>query len=267
MKIIKGIAPFGFMAVLLVVLDLFSYDEELTRAEEVAIEGFHYELEAEQEKMDTLRNALGDTAFNQQADQIVAQYEANETIHVTVIGSDVHEGGEDMTAWYQQAEKALNDYYGEDAFSFSFLEPYKGYTSADVVQSDMIEDLKTGESDMIVLEPFLLNDTRLMAPEDTVQFTDEIIQEIQTERYDAFLMLQPANPIASPTAYQEQVDAIAHFASENDVAYLDHWSAWPSTNDEAIHEYIVENDMGTVQPNQQGHDVWSDAFVQFLTAE
>lgn len=78
---------------------------------------------------------------------------------------------------------------------------------------------------------------------------------------DSTFILQPSYPIYLPKYYATQVQALKDYAVANNLTYLDHWTAWPATDNSEIKNYLIEGQNG---PNEQGTQVWTQFLVEYF---
>ena len=51
--------------------------------------------------------------------------------------------------------------------------------------------------------------------------------------------IQPPHPLYQATYYPVQVEALAQYAEDNDIPYLNHWEAWPDQDSKEIKDYLL----------------------------
>ena len=61
--------------------------------------------------------------------------------------------------------------------------------------------------------------------------------------------------------YPTQVDALKKYAEQQQITYLDHWSAWPNSSDPKLMDYLTAK---RDAPSQKGIKIWSNYIVKFL---
>src|SRR5690606_30109630 len=94
-------------------------------------------------------------------------------------------------------------------------------------------DLSAGY-DIVLLEPMTLMNNDRIAIEQEREHIGEFNTAVTTEVEDAIVVLHPPQPIYGAGYYLAQVSALEEFAAIYGYAYIDHWSAWPDTDDEAL---------------------------------
>lgn len=165
--------------------------------------------------------------------------------------------GDESTGWAYQVKNGLESFYGQDILAVKILTSTKD-TLAFV--RDNGPDLVAKENpDLILFEPFTLNDNGVVRIEDSLENIETIIDTVKEANPDAAFILQPPNPIYQPKLYATQVEALKDYAAENSIVYLNHWEAWPDVESEEIQSYLQD---GT--PNEEGHKVWGQYVADFL---
>ncbi|MDV2684470.1 hypothetical protein RYX56_08820 [Alkalihalophilus lindianensis] len=271
MNLLKSIVPIAALGVLLIALYMFKHDDFLTEVEAGAIDYFYSELEQEEQLGETLAEALDHPKYEEKKNQIVSKFKNNQTISVAVIGSDAHSKGEvfengetvEIPSWTELAEEGLNDIYGEDTFDVNYLSGYKDLTTSEFYASEALQEVETMKPDIILFEPFLLNDHSNLTLDQTLLNLSSIIRTMD-QQIGAYVIVQPPHPLYQPNFYQEQVEGLAAFMAEEDQPYLDHWSTWPDPEDEQLKQYLLELPDGQYRPNKKGHTVWSEYIVDYF---
>lgn len=175
--------------------------------------------------------------------------------HITLLGSE--EAGE--KEFVSAIEEKLAEAYGEDVIQLSSL-TYDG-TSLEYVQNDGVVDLIETQPDLIIFEPFILSDNGIVAIDDSLLSISTVIEEVQEQNPDTVFILQPSFPLYGATYYPLQVDSLKEYAKEENIPFLDHWTAWPDSDSEELKEYLVTN---LDAPNKEGYDLWSNYITDYL---
>jgi lysophospholipase L1-like esterase len=193
------------------------------------------------------------------AEKITKAVEAKETLTLAAVGSNATKGGEGN--WPSLLQQQLNEAYGKGVFNVS-VKSYGDALSTEVwQQTDEMVEL---QPDIILLEPFTLNDNGDVAVEDSLTSIDLIRDAIQTKLQEVTFILQPPNPIHQPDYYLDQVEALQQYAEENNILYLNHWENWPDPQSGEITNYIQEDQS---LPNDKGNEVWAEYVAEFLTGK
>ncbi|MDE3840225.1 hypothetical protein C0966_12825 [Bacillus methanolicus] len=164
----------------------------------------------------------------------------------------------DSGGWPNLVKKKLMD-----AYSGTISVTFKEYNlnSLEFVQQDKTQELIDEKADMILFEPFILNDNGIVRIEDTLDNIMNIMKEVKTNNPDTTFVLQPPHPLFNAKYYPLQVEELKKFTKQNNIPYLDHWAAWPDPATEEIKKYLLEDQSG---PNQEGHKIWGKVVEDYL---
>jgi lysophospholipase L1-like esterase len=169
--------------------------------------------------------------------------------------------GKGETGWADIVVRELESVYG-DAIEVS-VKSYE-MTSLQFIQETKQEELAAEHADLVLLEPFILMNNGYVGNEQAAEHYSVIIQAIKAINSGAVVILQPANPLSKARFYPLQVDELERYAQENEVPYLDHWQAWPETENERL-ELLAGGDPNL--PNEDGHRLWADYLIDYFIAE
>ena len=171
--------------------------------------------------------------------------------------------GVDDGGWSQQLKRSLEEAYGD-----TIQVKVKSYelTSAEFLSEEKLEELVSLQPDLTLLEPFTLMDNGLVMISNSHQNIEAIRSGLSEANPDSVMLLQPPNPLYNANYYPVQVDALKQFAEEEEIPYLDHWTAWPDPESKEIEDYLVEQD-GTTLPNEKGHQVWYEYLLDYFIAD
>lgn len=170
--------------------------------------------------------------------------------------------GENKSGWSDSFRTGLLSTYGDLNLSVEIKEYTE--TTMDFINNSRQEEIVESNADMILFEPFILTDNGSVKIEDSLQFIKQIMDDVKDEKPETVFVLQPPNPIYSPKYYATQVNELKTFTEENDIPYLDHWSAWPDPSNEDIKNYLEEE---SKLPNELGHKVWSDFLLNYFISK
>lgn len=179
------------------------------------------------------------------------------TYKILLAGSAALGSNED--GWAYLTKKELEETFGEGAIEVD-IQVFGG-TSMEFSDQDKVSDMIAAEADLIVLEPFTLQDNSFVRIEDSHAHTSNWISEVKEKNPDTVFILQPPNPIYDANYYLVQIKELEKFAETNDIIYLNHWSAWPSTDSEEIIPYLNEENE---TPSEKGHELWSKYVTDFF---
>lgn len=155
----------------------------------------------------------------------------------------------------------LNNTYG-DHVTIS-IHTYNG-TSMEFVANKDQQEIAAEKAQLIVFEPFLLNDNGKVAIEDSLTNLTTVMEEVKTANPDAVFILQPSYPLFGAKHYPGQVDKLKQYAEQNNIAYLDHWTAWPDYHNKQFISYLSPDQSG---PSEKGIQVWSQYLIRYLIHE
>lgn len=134
-------------------------------------------------------------------------------------------------------------------------------TTKDIVAESKQLELAAEQAQLVLIEPFLFNDNGKLKIDVTLANLTKMIEDIKAENPDTTFILQPSYPIYLPKYYSVQVEALKEYATVNNITYLDHWTAWPATDNPEIKNYLNENQNG---PNEQGYQSWSQFLIEYF---
>ncbi|MCM3569388.1 hypothetical protein [Neobacillus mesonae] len=170
--------------------------------------------------------------------------------------------GSDTDGVFPIVKEKLEDKFGSDHVEVTY-KTYKS-SSTQFVNADKQEDIAKLGADLIIFEPFILTNNGLVLVEDTFKDIATIMDDIQAKKSETSFILQPSYPIYPAKIYPSQVEQLKQFAKKNDITYMDHWTAWPDSQDPALKEYLTTDQSA---PSEKGVKVWSDYIVNFLLNE
>ncbi|MDE4085879.1 SGNH/GDSL hydrolase family protein [Planococcus maritimus] len=175
-----------------------------------------------------------------------------ETLQLLIAGSDALESGD--PGYAERLKTSLEDAYGESIEVT--IEAVDG--TSDALQS---VDLSAGY-DLALLEPLtLMNNDRISIEDerqDILGFTDRLEQE----NPDVLIILHAPQPIYGAGYYLAQVQALGEFANIYGYPYIEHWDAWPDTDDIALKEHLTEDAV----PNDKGAEIWASELSNYFIA-
>ncbi|MFC5465591.1 GDSL-type esterase/lipase family protein [Lederbergia graminis] len=192
---------------------------------------------------------------------LVTAAEAGEEFVLAIVGSQSLGGDE---GWASMLEEALEEEYA--GVMDVQIYKYEGATSQEFVEGEYMEEVVAATPDLVLLEPFPLNDNSgwisvEMNQANIQTFVDALNEARAEDAQDAVVMLQPAHPIYNATGYPRQIDQLKEFAESEGFEYLDHWSDWPDHASEEILDYLEE---GQSAPSEAGHQVWFEYLLEYF---
>jgi hypothetical protein len=185
----------------------------------------------------------------------------NRPVRLVIVGSKAISSSE--KSWPALLKNKLESTYGKQVFEVVVKE-YGDMTTKEALEANVDKEIIDAKPDILLWEPFLLNNNGVIEIEDTLQQIDAIIQNIQSALPGVTMMLQPPHPIYNAEYYPVQVEELKTFAKEKGYIYLDHWKAWPDYKSEEINDVVNEN---TDLPNERGHQLWADFLIRYFIAK
>jgi hypothetical protein len=232
--------------------DVSSFKEDSERVEKKPAEVQH-----EEKKTTDTSDLMANWPEAAQESYLKAVAEGN-PYKLAIVGSQAL--GADGDGWSETLKNSLMDAYGEtlevEVFEYNT-------NSIDFVNGENVDEVVEFAPDLVLYEPFALNDNFVgVAPEDTHDTIEIFLRQLRDVTEDVVMILQPTHPLVDATYYPLQVDKLKGFAEEEGITYLDHWEAWPQ--DETLDVYI---DDSKEMPTEEGHKVWSDYLIDYFIAD
>lgn len=178
-------------------------------------------------------------------------------VQMLILGSTaMEEGGEGYAALL---EKSFKETYGE--FITITSQPFDS-TSADFISKHLNKVNWSKPYDLVLLEPFILNDNGLVPTEEEFEYIDQIKEKVRGQVKDAVVVLQPSFPIFRTSYYETNVASLKSFAKEHSFPYVNHWEEWPSSSDTNLKSYLTGDNE---QPNERGTKLWAQSLSKYFT--
>lgn len=175
-----------------------------------------------------------------------------ETLEMLIAGSSALESG--APGYAERLTTALEEAYGESIAVT--IEPVTG--TSDSLQS---VGLETGY-DLVLLEPMTLMNNDRISIEDEREDVRDFTARLQEMNTDAIVVLHPPQPIFGAGYYLAQVQALGQFATLYGYPYINHWEAWPATDDPTLREHLTEDAV----PNNRGAEAWASELITYFIA-
>ncbi|KMY51053.1 SGNH/GDSL hydrolase family protein [Peribacillus loiseleuriae] len=137
-------------------------------------------------------------------------------------------------------------------------------TSTIFVQQEKQQDLLAANADMIILEPFTLNDNGEVSTENSLVNITTIVTHVCASKPSTTFILQPPYPLFNAKFYPRQIDALQTYAEDKKLPYLNHWQAWPDDHSKQLKVYLIEE---LSAPNEAGYHIWSSYVIDYLIAK
>lgn len=187
--------------------------------------------------------------------QLEKDLTSNESFKIILIGSNSI--GSDSIGLENNLKEPLSVSFKKQVVLDSII--YENTTTEYVVDNEY-EKLVNLKPDMIIFEPFLLNDNNVVAIPDTISNIYSIIEETTKALPDVTFVLQPPNQIYNAHLYPIQVATLKDYADQQNLTYINHWEVWPAGNDVTVNDYLNTD----ARPNEFGFKLWSDYLSEFL---
>jgi hypothetical protein len=170
--------------------------------------------------------------------------------------------GSSAMEWEEQVTQRLVESYGSERITTA--NHTYDMTTTDLLAENKQLELAAEKAQLVVIEPLLLNDNGEVEIEVTLANLSKMIEDMKLANPDSTYILQPGYPIYRPKLYAEQIAALKEYAVENAFTYLDHWTAWPATDNIEIKDYLNEGQNGA---NEKGNQIWGEFLVNYFIKE
>jgi lysophospholipase L1-like esterase len=188
-------------------------------------------------------------------EQLTLTLEAETPFKILFVGSSTME-------WEKNVTQSLTESFGSDKIQTA-IHTYD-LTTDKILAENKVLELASEKAQLIVIEPFLLNDNGILKMDATLANLSKMMEDIKAENPDTTFILQPSHPIYRPKLYSSQVEALKEYAAANNLTYLDHWTAWPVTDNPEIKDYLTNDQSG---PNEKGNQVWAQFLVNYFVSK
>lgn len=203
-----------------------------------------------------LKNAISKSESDVQ-NLFEKRFQNGQSLKMLILGSQAMDQG--GNGYAKLLEDSLRETYGDfiDVSSKSF-----NTSSAEFIEQHL-NDIKWSQKyDLILFEPFILNDNGLVSIEDEFTYIDQVVAKAQSAVKDSVVVLQPSYPIYGTTFYDANVTSLKAFAKERNLPYINHWRKWPSSSDVKLKDYLTED---SEQPNEKGAQLWGNTLSEYFT--
>lgn len=186
-------------------------------------------------------------------EMLMARMDAGEPVQLLAIGSSSFE------APANQLAEALNDSYR--GWIETDVQAFSG--TSESFMKDGIGEIDWDKGfDLVVYEPFTLNNNGLVVIEDEHEDALEVRGRVLKEVEDASFFITPPQPIHEPNYYMTQINALHNFVESRDIPFIDHWDQWPDVSSDDMLEYV--NDQ--YEPTDKGIDAWAESLKAYFIA-
>ncbi|ANU27534.1 SGNH/GDSL hydrolase family protein [Planococcus versutus] len=185
-------------------------------------------------------------------DLFSARADSGENVKLLIAGSAALESGDPGYAELLKTslESAYADFIEVDVLSIEG-------TSDSLKRADLSKGY-----DVVLLEPMTLMNNDRIAIEQEREHIKAFEDNLQREVNDAIVILHPPQPIFGAGYYLAQVSALREFSTIYSYDYIDHWSAWPDTDDDKLKDYLTEDGL----PNDKGAELWATELETYFIA-
>lgn len=245
----------------ILVFSYFSWQEKLEAAGNPTREASTQTVNAKSKTQTTQTASNGDNSVNTELfanmdesvrNIFVEKNEKNEVLQLLIMGSKALEFGD--PGYAERFQSSIESAYGESVDIT--IDSIDG--TSDALQ---YVNLEAGY-DVVLLEPLtLMNNDRLSIEEERQDIEDFSVRLEQTNP-NAAVVLHPPQPIYGAGYYRAQVQALEEFADLYGYPYIDHWNAWPATDDISLKEHLNEDAV----PNSKGAEAWATELNNYFIA-
>ncbi|WP_156419025.1 hypothetical protein [Fictibacillus sp. FJAT-27399] len=228
------------------------HDESIVKetAEETAIKSTEVNSE------ELMKNFPEDLAA-----KVNEKMKAGEIVKFAALGSE--STSTEDGSWGKLLQNGLDKAYGKGAIEVT-AEGIKDELSINITKDKEYRSLLEEKPDVLLIEPFLLNDNGKVKVDDTLGSLNVLLADVKRISKSTTVMIQPPNPIYKPVFYLDQVNRLEMFTKEKGLIYLNHWGSWPDPDSEEMKTYV---DMNTYQPTEKGDKVWAKYLINYFTGK
>lgn len=185
----------------------------------------------------------------------------NETLELVIMGSEANTMGDNpwTDIFSKEMEKAYEGLFHVSVYAIPEV------TTIDMVNEGLHMEILEKAPDIIILEPFILNDNGLVAIEQSLENVQSIIEDIRGDNPDTFFFIQAPHPLYNAVNYPLAVEQLKQLSDSEGHAFIDHWTSWPNYQSEEIKPYLLD---GSDAPTELGHKVWAEHILNiFINSE
>ncbi|MCM3253628.1 SGNH/GDSL hydrolase family protein [Priestia aryabhattai] len=180
-------------------------------------------------------------------------------LKLVIVGSASQE--QVKATWAELLKKEIEDSYGSSLINVEVHE-YKNMTTLQFIKSGDYKEIADVQPDVLLFEPFLLNDNGVVGIENTLENINIILTYVKEQNEQVITILQPSAPVYKANNYPNDTEALKQFAKENGYDYINHWTAWPDYRSEGILNYLTKTHG---QPNDDGEKLWAQYLENYFT--
>ncbi|WP_258523593.1 SGNH/GDSL hydrolase family protein [Priestia megaterium] len=139
---------------------------------------------------------------------------------------------------------------------------YSDMTTLKFINNGTYKQILDEKPDVLLFEPFLLNDNGVVGIDNTLENINVIISHLKDQNSDLVTILQPSAPVYKAENYPNDVKALEKFSKENGYEYLNHWTIWPDYRSKDILTFLATT---PGQPNDDGEKRWAKYLKTYFT--
>ncbi|MTH55032.1 hypothetical protein GKZ89_16635 [Bacillus mangrovi] len=192
---------------------------------------------------------------------IVNAEKNQKSLNFVIFGSDT--SGNNKNSWMSRFENNIKESYPAGLIQVKTI-LIKDKTSKEVLNESLYENVVKASPDLVLVEPFLLEDNGKIGIENSLSNLTSILGNISNDGSKPIIMIQPSYPLYNAVFYPKEVGKLKEYAKKEGYAYVDHWSSWPKGNDPALKDYIEEDGSG---PSSKGHEVWAEHLSEYFISK
>ncbi|MBE4907168.1 SGNH/GDSL hydrolase family protein [Bacillus luteolus] len=191
--------------------------------------------------------------------KINASVGSNMPVNLVILGSKSRSS--DSYGWPTLLKQKIEETY-RGTFNIT-IEEISDKTSMEVVNDDLHQPVVDSKPDILLFEPFILTDNGIVRMEDLLENLTFMLEAFKSENPNMLILLQPAHPLYNAKFYPREVNEFKNYAEENEITYLDHWTAWPEQTSRDLLGYLTED---SAEPNEEGHRLWAEFLVDYFVS-
>lgn len=143
------------------------------------------------------------------------------------------------------------------------IDTYDTTTGQFLADKDQLQ-IEAEKAQLIVFEPFILNDNGNEEIGNSLTDLTTIIQDVKAADPETTFILQPSYPLYQAVHYPVQVAQLKQYAQQQQIPYLDHWTAWPDTNNPALTNDLLPDQSAA---NDNGNQIWSQYLINYFISK
>ncbi|MCI4620635.1 SGNH/GDSL hydrolase family protein [Priestia megaterium] len=126
-----------------------------------------------------------------------------------------------QATWPALLKKKIEETYGSSLIDIEVHE-YKDMTTLQFIKNDTYKEISNTKPDVLLFEPFLLNDNGVVGINNTLENIKVIMRHIEKQNSNLVTILQPSAPVYKANNYPNDGKALEQFAKENSYEYINH---------------------------------------------